>query len=188
MQSIHSPPPPPQGYVLWQKQRLREHTDAVGKPLPPQYVEMGGWKFVRIKDLAVWDRTISSEYSQAERREEKEPNDEPERLAEKARVKEYIFTGSRETDINALHDYIEACNTAIRALDPANREARTLARLKLRMDMTILKESLKEELEVLTEENSDGYQGFDDGPIDNYQFARAQMRPKGYRWSCPGWL
>ncbi|KAI4725883.1 hypothetical protein E4T49_06392 [Aureobasidium sp. EXF-10728] len=190
MQSIHSPPPPPQGYVLWQKQRLREHTDAVGKPLPPQYVEMGGWKFVRIKDLAVRDRSLSSDYPQAGRRKEKEPADELERLAEKARVKEYIFTGSRETDINALHDYIEACNKAIHALDPANREARTLARLKLRMDMTILKESLKEELEpqVLTEENSDGYQGFDDGPIDNYQFARAQMRPKGYRWSCPGWL
>ncbi|CAD0112749.1 unnamed protein product, partial [Aureobasidium uvarum] len=181
MQSIHSPPPPPHGYVLWQKQTLREHTDAVGKPLPPQYVEMGGCKFVRIKDLVVWDRSPSSDYSQA-------GNDEPERLVEEARVKEYIFTGSREKDINALHDYIEACNKAIHALDPANREARTLARLKLRMDMTILKESLKEELEVLTEENSDGYQGFDDGPIDHYQFARSQMRPKGYRWSCPGWL
>ena len=202
--STQSPPAPPHGYVLWQKQKLRERTDAVGKPLPPQYIEMGGWRFVRIKDLAVFDRSPSSGFSLSERLQEEEADDEPERLVEKAWVKEYIFTGSRERDINALHDYIEACNKAIHALDPANREARTLARLKLRMDMTILKESLKEELEVclvvyvcpsaniiqvLTEENvGDDYHGFDDGPIDDCEFARSQMRPKGYRWSCPGWI
>jgi hypothetical protein len=201
---VQSPPAPPYGYVSWQKQKLRERTDAVGKPLPPQYVELGGWKFVRVKDLAVYDRSPSSSFSLPERHKEEELNAEPERLVEKAKFREYIFTGSREKDINALHDYIEACNIAIHALDPANREARTLARLKLRMDMTILKESLKEELEVclaihadppadmdqiLTEENAgDGYHRFDDGPIDDYQFARSQMRPKGYRWSCPGWL
>lgn len=42
---------------------------------------------------------------------------------------------------------------------------------------------------VLTEENSeDGYHGFDDGPIEECEFARSKMRPKGYRWTCPGWL
>jgi hypothetical protein len=204
IEPMQSPPAPLHGFVLWQKQKLRERTDSVGKPLPPHYVEMGGWKFVRVRDLAVYDRSPSSGFSLPKRHKEEELNDEPERLAEKAKVKEYIFTGSRERDISALHDYIEACNKAIHALDPANREARTLARLKLRMDMTILKESLKEELEVclailrdasanvdqvLTEENvGDGYQGFDEGPIDDCQFARSQMRPKGYRWSCPGWL
>jgi hypothetical protein len=204
MEPTQSPPAPPHGYVLWQKQKLRERTDAVGKPLAPHYVEMSGWKFVRVKDLAVYDRSPSSGFSLPERHKQEEINDEPERLVERAKVKEYIFTGSREEDINALHDYIEACNKAIHALDPANREARTLARLKLRMDMTILKESLKEELEVclalhvdpsantiqvLTEENvGDDYHGFDDGPIDDCEFARSQMRPKGYRWSCPGWL
>ncbi|KAH0288576.1 hypothetical protein KCU62_g5051, partial [Aureobasidium sp. EXF-3399] len=189
MEPTQSPPAPSHGYVLWQKQKLRERTDAVGKPLAPQYVEMGGWRFVRIKDLAVFDRSPSSGFSLPERLKEEDVDDEPERLVEKAWVEEYIFTGSRERDINALHDYIEACNKAIHALDPANREARTLARLKLRMDMTILKESLKEELEVLTEENvGDDYHGFDDGLIDDCEFARSQMRPKGYRWSCPGWL
>lgn len=206
MEPCQSPPAPPHGYVLWQKQKLREHTDAVGKPLPPQCIEMGGWKYVRARDLAMYDRSPSSGFSLPERHKEEEPSDEPERLVEKAKIREYMFTGSREKDIKALHDYIEACNKAIHALDPANREARTLARLKLRMDMTILKESLKEELEVclaipvdpsaltwlaqiLTEENvGDGYCGFDDGPIDDCQFARSQMRPRGYRWSCPGWL
>ncbi|KAH0403511.1 hypothetical protein KCU89_g2063, partial [Aureobasidium melanogenum] len=186
--TIQSPPTAPRGYVLWQKQTLYEHKDAVGKPLPPQCVEIGGWKFVRIEDLAICDQSPSSGFPLSERRDQ-ELHDEPERVAEKAKVKEYIFTGSREQDIHALHDYIEACNKAIHALDPANREARTLARLKLRMDMTILRESLKEELEVLTEENGeDGYQGFDDGPMDACQFARSKMRLKGYRWSCPGWL
>jgi hypothetical protein len=147
-ESMQCPPAPPYGYVLWQKQKLRERTDAVGKPLPPQYVEVGGWKFVRVKDLAIYDRSPSSGFSLPIRHKQEELNDEPERLAEKAKVREYIFTGSREKDINALHDYIEACNKAIHALDPANQEARTLERLKLRMDMTILKESLKEELEV----------------------------------------
>ncbi|KAI4734811.1 hypothetical protein E4T50_14670 [Aureobasidium sp. EXF-12298] len=189
MEPCQSPPAPPHGYVLWQKQKLREHTDAVGKPLPPQYIDMGGWKYVRARDLAMCDRSPSSGFSLPERHKKEEPSDEPERLVEKAKIREYIFTGSREKDINALHDYIEACNKAIHALDPANRDARTLARLKLRMDMTILKESLKEELEVLTEENvGDGYYGFDDGPIDDCQFAQSQMRPRGYRWSCPGWL
>ncbi|KAI4848134.1 hypothetical protein E4T45_06474 [Aureobasidium sp. EXF-8846] len=188
---MQSPPAPPYGYVLWQKQKLRERTDAVGKALPPQYVEMGGWKFVRVKDLAVYDRSPSSGFSLPERHKEQELNDEPERLVEKAKVREYIFTGSREKDINALHDYIEACNIAIQALDPANREARTLARLKLRVDMTILKESLKEELEVclaihadppadkdqiLAEENAgDGYHEFDDGPIDDCQCGQADI-------------
>ncbi|KAH0336766.1 hypothetical protein KCU81_g8400, partial [Aureobasidium melanogenum] len=186
--TAQSPPPTPHGYVLWQKQTLREQKDAVGKPFPPQYVELRGWKFVRIEDLAICAQPPSSGLPSFERRDQ-ELNDEPEQLVERAKVKEYIFTGSREQDIHALHDYIEACNKAIHALDPANREARTLARLKLRMDMTILRESLKEELEVLTEENSeDGYQGFDDGPIDECQFPRSKMRPKGYRWSCPGWL
>ncbi|CAD0090873.1 unnamed protein product [Aureobasidium mustum] len=126
MNTTQSPPPAPHGYVLWQRQTLREHTDAVGKPLPPQYIELGGWKFVRIKDLATCDQSPSSSEGHNQ-----EFNDEPERLVEKAKVKEYIFTGSREQDIAALHDYIEACNKAIHALDPANREARTLARLKL---------------------------------------------------------
>lgn len=145
--TIQSPPSAPHGYVLWQNQTLREHTDAVGKPAPAHYVEIGGWKFVRIEDLAICDQPPSSGLALSERRIQ-ELNDEPERLVEKAKVEEYIFTGSREQDIHALHDYIEACNKAIHALDPVNREARTLARLKLRMDMTILRESLKEELEV----------------------------------------
>lgn len=145
--TIHSPPTAPRGYVLWQKQTLHEHKDAVGKPLPPQCVEIGGWKFVRIEDMAICDQSLSSGLPLSETHDQ-ELHDEPERVAEKAKVKEYIFTGSREQDIHALHDYIEACNKAIHALDPANREARTLARLKLRMDMTILRESLKEELEV----------------------------------------
>lgn len=145
--TIQSPPPAPHGYVLWQNQTLREQKDAVGKPLPPQYVEIEGWKFVRIEDLAICDQSPSSGLPPSERRDQ-ELNNEPERLAEKAKVKEYIFTGSHEQDIHALHDYIEACNKVIHALDPANREARTLARLKLRMDVTILRESLKEELEV----------------------------------------
>lgn len=102
---------------------------------------------MRIKDLAICDQSLSSGLFLSEMGNQ-ELNDEPERLVEKAKVKEYIFTGSREQDIHALHDYIEACNKAIHALDPANREARTLARLKLRMDVTILRESLKEELEV----------------------------------------
>ncbi|KAK6001515.1 hypothetical protein QM012_002846 [Aureobasidium pullulans] len=187
-ESNQSPPPAPCGYVLWQKQTLLGHTDAVGKPLPPHYIEIGGWKFVHIEDLAICNKASSSGLPLPERCN-RELNDEPERLVEKAKVKEYIFTGSREQDICALHDYIEACNKAIQALDPANREARTLARLKLRIDMTILRESLKEELEILTEENGeDGYQGFGDGPIDECQFARSKMRAKGYRWTCPGWL
>lgn len=101
----------------------------------------------RTRDLAICDQSLSSGLFLSEMGNQ-ELNDEPERLVEKAKVKEYIFTGSREQDIHALHDYIEACNKAIHALDPANREARTLARLKLRMDVTILRESLKEELEV----------------------------------------
>lgn len=145
--TIQSSPSAPHGYVLWQNQTLREHTDAVGKPLPAHHVEIGGRKFVRIEDLAICDQSPSSGSPLSERRNQ-ELNDEPERLVEKAKIKEYIFTGSREQDVHALHDYIEACNKAIQALGPANREARTLARLKLRMDMTILRESLKEELEV----------------------------------------
>lgn len=161
----------------------------MGKPLPPHFVESGGWKFVRIEDLATSDRSPSSGFSLPARSKERERSDEPERLAEQAKVKEYIFTGCRDRDIKALHDYIEACNRAIHALDPANREARTLARFQLRMDMTILKESLKEELEVLAEEmGGDGYHGFDDGPVDSAELSRPQLRPKGYRWTCPGWL
>jgi hypothetical protein len=88
IEPMQSPPAPPHGFVLWQKQKLRERTDSVGKPLPPHYVEMGGWKFVRVRDLAVYDRSPSSGFSLPERHKEEELNDEPERLAEKAEVKE----------------------------------------------------------------------------------------------------
>jgi hypothetical protein len=74
--------------------------------------------------------------------------DEPERLAQEAMVKEYIFTGSREKDLQALYMYIAACNKAIRALDPVGLSSRTPDRQRLRMDVTIIKDSLKEELEV----------------------------------------
>lgn len=186
---IGMPARPPHGYVLWQKQRLRERTDAVGKPLPPHFVEMNNWKYVRIEDLAASDRSPSSGLSLPQEPKNEEISEIPEGLVEQAMVKEYVYTGEREKDVQALHGHIEACDRAIRALDPGNRAARTLARFQLRMNMTILKESLKEELEVLSEEvDGNGYQGFDDGPVDAAELSCTRSRPKGYRWTCPGWL
>ncbi|KAI5203753.1 hypothetical protein E4T38_05006 [Aureobasidium subglaciale] len=127
-------------------QTLREHTNALSKPIPPQFVGVAEQEPVRAKDLDIhndksWRETPLSSTLRDQELER------PEHLAKKAKVKEYIFTGSREKDTRALHEYIAACDRAIHALDANNRDARTLERLKLRMDMTILKESLKEELE-----------------------------------------
>ncbi|KAI5247266.1 hypothetical protein E4T43_02218 [Aureobasidium subglaciale] len=127
-------------------QTLREHTNALSKPIPPQFVGAAEQESVRAKDLDIRnDRSWRGTPLSSTLREQE--LEWPEHLAETAKVKGYIFTGSREKDIRALHDYIAACDKAIHTLDPNNRDARTLERLKLRMDMTILKESLKEELE-----------------------------------------
>lgn len=182
----HSPPPlAPSGYVLFVGQKLKESAWLPGNKAP-YYHMIGASQFVRVEDL------VDSRISSADLFKRAPEDDTPlEITVHQAMVRQYVYTGDVEEDLQALRMYLDRFNRAITALEEitsTDREKGT-GRSFFRQQISVARASLLEEIDMFRKEvntpSEPEYYGFDSYDLGLPPLARlTRVRSRGYKWVC----
>ena len=182
-----TPPACPTGYVLYKGQKLKQSAWLPGNTFPTFHV-IQGWRYARKEDL------VKGVETRADRgvRHYRCPSEEEaplEVVIHQALVRQYVYTGSYDEDLQVLHMYLERFEKAIRSLEtfvPAKRDA-AAEKWDALQQIRIAKDALVAEIVILRTEIDDGldddaYLGFDEFDLGLPRLPK--RRPKGYKWVC----
>jgi len=182
----HSAPPlAPPGYVLFVGQDLKESAWLPGNKAP-YYHMIATSQFVRLEDL------VNPPVSSAELFKRAPEDDTPlEITVHQAMVRQYVYTGDVEEDLQALRMYLDRFDRAITALEDitsTDREKGT-ERSFFRQQISVARASLLEELDTFRKEvntpSEPEYYGFDSYDLGLPPLARlTRVRSRGYKWIC----
>lgn len=184
-----SPPPAPQGYVLYRDWlKLKPSAWLPGHVFPTFYM-IDGWRYAREDDVLIPSATANKPKPSA--RMYPRPSEAEAPLAtviHQANIGQYVYTGNTEMDLAALRSYLDRFDKAIKTLDmhvPA-KEASIVDNWKAKQHIRRARDDLQDEIHAVVKEindpNESGYTGFDEFDLGMPPIPK--KRPRGYVWKC----